>query len=202
MSTNNNKPKLGKISIENRTEKNISVTVVKYEHEEFKDCKPISITPNTTKIWERVLDASYFCFLSEARVLYGFLCKGGVSYEYIGNGEMRLPAENKKYNLEYDATPIKNSLRILAILENVQISIFKDKDLKNLVSTKLIKKNSDLKINLPDGYYYVKIKDDECIYGVIPGKCYYIAKAQVLVGTKDNIIIKPHKDADIDMELQ
>jgi hypothetical protein len=191
-----------KISIFNKSDKNISVTVVKYDNEDFTDIKPLPINSNSSLTWGRYLDRSYFCFLSESRVLYGFLCKAGVNYEYSGNGQMRLQNENRKYSIDFDVSPIKYSLKILAILEDVAISIFRDKELKSLVCTKLIKKNTDLTLSLPDGYYFLKIKDDECIYGVIPGKCYYIAKAQVLVGTKDNVIVRSHKDSDIKIELE
>jgi hypothetical protein len=193
---------IGKITIYNKTDSNISVTVVKYDYENFTDINPFPINQNSFKTWERYLNNYYFCFLSESRVLYGFLCKGGINYEYLGKGKMRLPDENRLYKLDYDVTYLKHYLRIFAILENVQISIFKEKHLKTPVFTTIINKNTDLKLKLPDGYYYLKIKDDETVYGVIPGKCYYIAKSQVVVGTKDNIIIKPHKDSDINKELE
>jgi len=194
--------KHAKISISNKTQANISATVVKYDYENFPDIKPVPIAPNNFKTWERYQDKDYFCFLSESKVLYGFLCKGGKNYEYLGKGQMRLPDENRIYKLAYDVSHIKHSLRILAVLENVEISIFKENNLKNPICSQLIKKDTDLKLNLPDGYYYLRIKNDESVYGVIPGKSYYLAKGQVLVETQDNIIKKPHRDSDISIELE
>ena len=195
--------KNGTITIFNRSDVNNSATVVKYDYENFPDIKPQPINTTSSKSWERFPDRDYFCFLSESKVLYGFLCKGGKDYEYLGKGQMMLPQENKIYRLDYDYNHIKHNLRILAVLEDVEISIFKEKgNLKNPLCTQLIKKDTDLIFSVPDGYYYLKIKNDESIYGVIPGKSYYIAKGQVLVETKDNTIKKPHKDHDINAELE
>lgn len=195
-------PKVSKISISNKTNVNISSTVVKYDYENFPDIKPLTINSNSTKTWDRYLDRDYFCFLSESKVLYGFLCKGGKDYEYLGKGQMRIPQENRIYRLEHEVAPIKHNLRILAVLENVEISICKEKDFKKPIVSQVIKKNEDLIIELTDGYYFLKIKNDESVYGVIPGKSYYIAKGQVLVEVKDNIIKKPHRDNDVKNELE
>lgn len=197
------KIKTAEITIMNKGEVNISATVVKYDYENFPDIKPLPIKPNSSESWERHDKRDYFCFLSESKVLYGFLCKGGVDYEYLGRGQMRVPDENRIYKLNYDVSHIKHSLRILAVLEDVEIQIFKQKDnLKNPLCTQLIKKDTDLIMNIPDGYYYLRIKNEEIVYGIIPGKCYYIAKGQVLVETQNNIIKKQHKDGDIDHELE
>jgi hypothetical protein len=48
----------------------------------------------------------------------------------------------------------------------------------------------------------LKIKNDDNLYGVIPGKSYYIAKGQVVVEVNSNTIKKPHKDTDVDSELE
>ena len=114
MSNNKN----GKVNITNKTDVSISATVVKYDYENFLDIKPFPINSNDSKTWERFPSRDYFCFLSESKVLYGFLCKGGVNYEYLGKGQMRLPLDNKIYELEYDISHIKHSLRILAVLED------------------------------------------------------------------------------------
>ena len=195
--------KNGMISIFNNTPVNISATVVRYDYENYPDIKPIPINSGDSKTWERFHKRDYFCFLSDSKVLYGFLCQGGKKYEYLGKGQMRLPEENKVYKLDYDIGDEKHKLKILAVLEDVEIVIWKEKETeKNAICTKQLKKNDNALLDLKEGYYYLKIKNDETVYGVIPGKSYYIAKGQVLVEVDTNIIKKPHKNSDIAIQLE
>lgn len=198
MSNNN-----GKISIFNNTTSKISATVVKYDYEEYEDIKPVSIIFGDTNVWERYPGRDYFCFLSDNKVLYGFLCRGGKKYEYIGNGQMRLPEENLVYRLENDISPVRNNFRILALLEDVDVSLYQDNRSNSTpIKNFSLRKNSESSMELPDGYYYLKIRGEDTFYGVIPGKAYYIAKGQVVVEVGTNIIKKPHKDSDIEEELR
>jgi len=200
MSTNSNS---GNISILNSCNENINTTFVRYDYEKYPDIKPFTLNPGNSKSWERYPNRSYFCFLAEAKILYGFLCKGGKDYEYLGKGQMTLPTEKKYYKLDFDIKDVKNEISILAVLEDVEISIFKDNEnLKDPLFTKKMKKNNLVSQSFVDGYYYLKINGDQTIYGVIPGIAYYIAKGQVLVEVDTNIIKKPHKNDDIEIELE
>ena len=195
----------GRITILNKSDVKISATVAKYEKERYKDDKPITVDPNKSNSWERNFNKDYFCFIAESSNFYGFLCKGGVDYEYYGKAQMRLPMDNKLYELEYDISHIKHSLKILAVLEDVEISIYNQKEnTKNPIHSQKIYKDTNFVLSIPDGYYYLRFKNDasNIVYGIIPGKSYYIAKAQILVDTNDNKIIKSHKDKDISVELE
>jgi hypothetical protein len=190
----------GNITIINSSKENVMATVVKYDQEKYSDIKPFSIKTGESKTWKRYPNRVYFSFMSEAKTLYGFLCRGGKNYEYLGQGKMALPDENNYYKLDFDIKNVKSHITVLSVLEDVAISIFKD--VNNPIYEKKIKKNTSFSEKFDDDYYYLKISGDDIVYGVIPGISYYIAKGQVLVEVDTNIIKKPHKDADIQNELE
>jgi hypothetical protein len=193
----------GNITISNGCNENIMATVVRYDNEQYSDIKPFPINTGSSKSWERHPSRYYFCFLSEAKILYGFLCKGGKSYNYNGQGQMVCITDQKNYKLETDMKSERGKISILAVLEDVEFSIFRDLADEKPLFTRNLKKNAIFSEQVEDNcYYYLKIKGDRTDYGVIPGVSYYIAKAQVLVEVDTNIIKKQHKTEHIKAELR
>lgn len=116
---------------------------------------------------------------------------------------MYVNSDKKNYKIEHDIKTEKGKITILAVLEDVEVSIFKNIDDKKPTHTHKLKKNTVFsEIVDENSYYYLRITGDETVYGVIPGIAYYIAKAQVLVEADTNIIKKPHKKDDVDSELK
>jgi hypothetical protein len=193
---------LSLINLKNSSTEKLIVTLVKYNHEKYQDANPFTINIGEEYSFERDSQKNYFCFVIEGKTIYGFICRPGKHYEYLGKGKMNLPKENKKYKLENHIEDLKGKITILAELQDVEYSIYKDKNLTNEISNSKLYKDSLSSRSFEDDYYYLKIKGEENVYGVIPGVAYYIAKGQVLVEVDTNIIKKPHIDSDIEVQLK